>query len=150
MRSFEQEKTERTELGVPWIDDAVEVFCCRLRGSPFLFVSISTPRTALFPLLLSVQKSTFLLSRRKRGERSWVCLGWMTRLKCFAVGFEVPHSYLCQFPNREPLCFLCCLLFKIAQVKKCAIKNGDAENNVAILNFTLPTRERCVAVLLSG
>ena len=53
---FEQKETETTELAVPRMDDAVEVLCRRIQSSTFVFVSISKPRTALFPLLTPVQK----------------------------------------------------------------------------------------------
>ena len=46
-------------MGVPWMDDAVEVLCRRIQSSTFVFVSISKPRTALFPLLTPVQKFFF-------------------------------------------------------------------------------------------
>ena len=184
---FEQEKTERTELAVPRMDDAVEVFCRRLLRSAFVFVLISKPRTALFPLLPSVQKLRsfeqektegtelgvpwmddtvevfgrrlqdrhfylsqfpnrerlcFLcyllfkncahLNRRKRRERSWVCLGWMTRLKCFVVGCKIDIRICLNFQATYGSVSFVNSCSKILLFKKCATKNGDAENNVAI------------------
>ena len=68
---FEQKKTERTEMAVPRMDDAVEVLCRRLQDR---------------------------------------------------------HSYLCQFSTANGSVSSVTFCSKILLFKKCATKNGDAEN----------------------
>ena len=112
LRSFEQEKTEGTELAVPRMDDAVEVLCRRLLRSAFVFVLISKPRTALFPLLPPVQKLRSFEQEKTEGTELGV--PWLDdAVEVFCRRLQDRHSYLSQFPNRVWLCCLCYFLFKI-------------------------------------
>ena len=90
---FEQEKTERTELAVPRMDDAVEVLCRRIQSSTFVFVSISKPRTALFPLLPPVQKLRSF--EQEKTEGTGLGVPWMDdSVEVFGRRLQDRHTYL--------------------------------------------------------
>ena len=78
---------------MPRMDDAVEVFCRRLLRSAFVFVLISKPRTALFPLLPPVQKLRSFEQEKTEGTELGV--PWTDdTVEVFGRRLQDRHSYL--------------------------------------------------------
>ena len=116
---------------MPRMDDAAEVFCRWLLRSTFLFVLISKPRMALFPLLPSVQKLRSFEQEKTEGTE--LAVPWLNdTVEVLCRRLQDRHSYLCQFSTANGSVSSVTFCSKILLFKKCATKNGDAEHNVAI------------------